>query len=109
MLAISIDTIYPKIMIRGSPRQLELRPRTWGGRREGAGRKPLPEGKRRVSHLARERFESATPVHVTLRVAHYVWNLRSARTFRLIVRAFAAPRGRHHLRLIEFTVRGNNL
>jgi REP element-mobilizing transposase RayT len=96
-------------MGRGSPRQLELRPRTWGGRREGAGRKPLPEGKRRVSHLARERFERATPVHVTLRVAPYVSNLRSARSFRRIVRSFAAHRGRHPLRLIEFSVQGNHL
>jgi REP element-mobilizing transposase RayT len=69
----------------------------------------LPEGKRRVSHLARERFEKATPVHATLRVAPYVWNLRSARSFRRIVRAFAAHRGRHPLRLIEFTLQGNHL
>src|SRR5258708_26931564 len=96
-------------MRRGSPRQLELRPRTWGGRREGPGGKLLPEGRRRVSHLARERFEKATPVHVTLRVASYVWNLRSARSFRRIVRAFAAHRGRHLLRLIEFSVQGNHL
>ncbi len=96
-------------MRRGLPRQLELRPTTWGGRREGAGRKPLPEGKRRVSHLARERFEKATPVHVTLRVGRHVWNLRSARSFRRIVRAFAAHKGRHPLRLIEFTVQGNHL
>jgi REP element-mobilizing transposase RayT len=96
-------------MKRGSPRQLELRPTTWGGRREGAGRKPLPEGKRRVSHLARERFEKATPAHVTLRIAPHVWNLRSARSFRRIVRAFAAHRGRHALRLIEFSVQGNHL
>jgi hypothetical protein len=82
-------------MTRGASRQLELRSRTWGGRREGAGRKPLPEGKRRVSHLARERFEKATPVHVTLRVAPHVWNLRSRRSFRRIIRAFAAHRGRH--------------
>jgi REP element-mobilizing transposase RayT len=96
-------------MIRSSARQLELRTPTWGGRREGAGRKPLPEGKRRVSHLARERFEKATPAHVTLRVAPHVWNLRSARSFRRIVRAFAAHRGRYPLRLIEFTVQGNHL
>jgi REP element-mobilizing transposase RayT len=69
----------------------------------------LPEGKRRVSHLARERFEKATPAHVTLRIAPHVWNLRSARSFRRIVRAFAAHRGRHALRLIEFSVQGNHL
>jgi REP element-mobilizing transposase RayT len=69
----------------------------------------VPEGKRRVSHLARERFEKATPAHVTLRLAPHVWNLRSARSFRRIVRAFAAHRGRHPLRLIEFTVQGNHL
>ena len=91
------------------PRQLELRPRTWGGHRDGAGRKKLPEGRRHVSHLARERFDKPTPVHVTLRVAPHVWNLRSARSFRRIVRAFRAHRGRHPMRLIEFTVQGNHL
>ena len=96
-------------MFRPRSRQLELRPRTWGGRRDGAGRKPLPEGRRRVSHLARERFEKPTPVHVTLRVAPHVWNLRSARSFRRILRAFAAHRRRHPMRLIEFSVQGNHL
>lgn len=101
--------IYPIIMNRSLDRQLELHPRTWGGRREGAGRKPLPEGKRRVSHLARERFEKPTPVHVTLRVAQHVWSLRSARSFRRVLRAFAAHRRRHPMRLIEFSVQGNHL
>jgi len=88
---------------------MELRARTWGGRRDGAGRKPLPPGRRRVSHRAREQFDKPTPVHVTLRVAHHVWNLRSARSFRRIARAFARRRGRHGVRLIEFTVQGNHL
>ena len=90
-------------------RQLELRPRTWGGKREGAGRKPLPEGQRRVSHLAREPFEKATPAHVTLRVLPHVWNLRSSRSYRRLLRAFQGHLGRHPLRLIEFSVQGNHL
>ena len=96
--------IYPKIMT-----QLEIQPRTWGGRREGAGRKRLPPGKRRVSHLARERFEKPTPAHVTMRVADRVWNLRSGRAFRRIRYCFRVALGRFGLRLIEFSVQGNHL
>jgi putative transposase len=44
-----------------------------------------------------------------MRVAPHVWNLRSARIFRRIAKAFAKRRGRHGLRLIEFTVQGNHL
>jgi len=94
---------------RRRPQQTAFQIRSWGGRRDGAGRKPLPAGKRHVPHRSRERFDKPTPVHVTLRVAEHVWNLRSARSFRRIARAFARRRGLAGLRLIEFTVQGNHL
>ena len=54
-----------------------------GGARKGAGRRP--KGARAlVSHKARPRFAKPAAVHVTLRVADHVWNLRSGRAFRAI-------------------------
>jgi len=88
------------------PRQLELP--TWGGRRKGAGRKP--NGARPlVSHKPRERFGRAMPVHVSMCVRREVWNLRSARSFRRLRRAFGQARDRFGTRLIEFSVQGNHL
>jgi hypothetical protein len=52
------------------------KPRTWGGRRKGAGRKP--KGRRAgVEHTTRESFDGARcPVGVTLRVVPEVAGLR---------------------------------
>ena len=88
--------------------QLVLPLRSHGGRRPGAGRKPRG-AKPLVSHAPRPRFEKALPVLVTLRFAGHVWNLRSARCYRLIRRAFESSRGRFGMRLIEFSVLGNHL
>src|SRR4051812_7737948 len=89
-------------------KQMELPLPRWGGKRAGAGRKP--KGKRAgVSHRARPRFEKPAAVHVTLRVADHVWNLRSQRAFRLIEQCFADALGRFGLRVIQFSVMGNHL
>ena len=85
--------------------QQELRFRQHGGRRKGAGR---PRGSR-VSHDGRPQFDRVTPAHVTLRVKHHVWNLRSRRSFGRIEECFAKARGRFGLRLIQFSVQGNHL
>jgi len=90
------------------PKQLELALPRRGGPRRGAGRKP--KGRTAlVSHASRPRFNKPTPVHVTVRVAQRVWNLRSRRCYRVVTAAFAAARGRFGLRLIEFSVLGNHL
>ena len=79
-----------------------------GGRRRGAGRKP--KGPRaRESHKARPCFDRALPVHVTLRVGDWVWNLRSGRSFRLLQMCLAKACGRFGLRIIEFSIQGNHL
>jgi putative transposase len=82
--------------------------RTHGGKRRGAGRRPKGD-RPLVSHKERPRFDKAAPAHVTLRVRNEVPNLRSSRRFAVIRRCFAAARGRHGLRLVEFTVMGNHL
>src|SRR6266850_2128792 len=88
--------------------QLSLRLPQRGGRRPGAGRKP--KGPRpMVSHKSRPAFDKPTAVHVTIRMAQRVWNLRSRRCFRVIRACFEASLGRFGLRLIEFTVLGNHV
>jgi putative transposase len=79
-----------------------------GGRRRGAGRKPKGD-RARVSHKARVRFEHPAVVHVTLRVAVRIWNLRSRRCFRVIETSLEEARDRFGLRVIEFSVLGNHL
>jgi len=62
--------------------QLSLpQPRTWGGRRAGAGRKPTPGRRPGVPHRARPAHIAAHPVHVTLRSGRTVRCLRAARVF----------------------------
>jgi putative transposase len=89
-------------------RQTEMRFRTWGGARERAGRKP--RGARAgVSHLARARFARTTPVHVTVRMAPHVYNLRSRRCFSAIGRALGAAAERFGVSIVQFSVQGNHV
>jgi REP element-mobilizing transposase RayT len=89
-------------------KQLAFKLRTHGGKRRGAGRKP--KGKTAlVSHAARPRFARATPAYVTIRVRDDVPNLRASCRFAEVRRCFAASRGLHGARLIEFSVLSNHL
>jgi REP element-mobilizing transposase RayT len=89
-------------------RQLDLPFHPRGGKREGAGRKPRGE-KAGVSHAQRPQFARAHPVHVTLRMASHVWNLRSRRSFSIIGRAIARAAARFRVRIVEFSVQGNHV
>ena len=48
--------------------------RTWGGKREGAGRKPKRPGA--VSHAKRPRLSRRYPVHISLGVDDHLPSLR---------------------------------
>jgi len=80
-----------------------------GGKRKGAGRKRAVGRRARGSHKARPHFDRPAAVLVTLRVADYVWNLRSARSFRLFEQCLADALGRFGLRIIQFAVMGNHV
>jgi hypothetical protein len=58
-----------------APVQGELRFRSWGGRRSGAGRPREPSAG--VSHVTRPRVTRHTPVHVTLKLRREVASLRT--------------------------------
>ena len=48
-------------------------------------------------------------MHVTLRVARHVYNLRSRRSFRVIEKALWASLGRFDTHVVQFTVLGNHI
>ena len=60
--------------------QLELQPRTWGGKRRGAGRKPSGR-KVGVPHRVRPAHNGRNPVHVTLRASQGLPSLRAEPLF----------------------------
>src|SRR4051794_36472894 len=78
---------------RGKPGQqmgLPLRPKFGhGGARKNAGRKSA-SGITPVARTKRPILGEKHPVHVNWRVLPHVWNMRSRRAFRVILRACAA-------------------
>jgi REP element-mobilizing transposase RayT len=95
-------------MTTRKPKQLDLRFPTWGGRREGAGRKPKGE-KKGASHKPRPLLQRRFPVHVTVRMRHHVYNLRAQRCFRPIAAAIAAARACSGMRVNHYAVLGNHI
>ena len=49
------------------------------------------------------------PLHVTLRMAPHVYNLRSRRSFRVISAALRLGGDRFDVRVVEFSVQGNHI
>jgi REP element-mobilizing transposase RayT len=92
-------------------RQLRLKlpkPRTHGGERKGAGRRPKGE-RAGVSHHGRDEVTKETPVHVTLRVLPHVWNLRSGRSLTAIASALEGMKGWREFRVVHFSLQGEHL
>jgi hypothetical protein len=89
----------PTAVPRRRPRQLGLEFRTWGGKRAGAGRKP--RGARGgVAHRSRGEWTRPVPLHVTLRMAPHLYNLRSRRSFRVIGAALRLGGDRLDVRVV---------
>lgn len=93
--------------MRCRTRQIPLSFRTWGGRRAGAGRKPVNR-RRAVPHRRRPLHHSAHPVHVTLRAVAALPSLRNARLFPELRRALAAG-SKRTFRLAHFSVQTNHV
>jgi REP element-mobilizing transposase RayT len=86
--------------------QEAFRFRTWGGARCGAGR---PRNRGGLPHEPRPEIRPYQPVHVTLKMAEHVWNLRSERSYAVIHRSIEAARRRADVRIVHFTIEGNHL
>ncbi len=63
----------------------------------------------RNNHRAREDFRPYQPVHLTLRMADHVWNLRSGRSFAVIHGALRDARDRTDVRVTDFSIQGHHI
>jgi putative transposase len=99
--------IYSPNQAMATPRQLELRPRTHGGYREGAGRRPNP-GRRSVPHRSRMPHEARSPSHVTLRAIAGLPSLRSPRGFDAIVGALGSASSQG-FRVLQFSIQKDHV
>jgi REP element-mobilizing transposase RayT len=82
--------------------------RTWGGTREGAGRKPVGRFAG-AKHVARPRVDRHAPLHVTMRIARGLPSLRTERCINVLRRAFHLGRERFGFRLVEYAVQPDHL
>ena len=87
--------------------QLELRPRTWGGRRDGAGRK-LAAGRRAVPHRPRIPHQRHCPAHVTLRASSTVRSLRIGRPL-VATRSALAAASTQCFRVLHYSIQADHL
>ncbi len=62
-----------------------------------------------LPHTRRPPVDPRHPHHVTVRVRHGTWNLRSQRSFGRISAALKAVRDREGFRITHFSVQGNHL
>jgi putative transposase len=76
-------------------------PRTWGGARKGAGRKP--RGRPSVPHVTRPKIDPRYPVQVTIRATPGLPSLRSPRLFGALRRAIARA-SLDGFRVIHFSI-----
>ncbi len=92
---------------RRRPRQLGLVFRTWGGKRRGAGRKPVVPG--RVSHGPRLALASRFPVHAILKVIESLPSLRSPALRKLIQTCLCELKARGSLRVVHYSIQKHHL
>jgi REP-associated tyrosine transposase len=86
--------------------QLELRARTWGGKRKGGGR---PRTTGWVSRKPRPDFPKRYPLHITLRIRRDVGILRSDDCFAEIQLAFLRGCEKFGMRMVEFSIQSDHI
>jgi REP element-mobilizing transposase RayT len=90
------------------PLSLDLMPRTWGGKREGAGRKK--SGTRRdPEHRSRPEHVGRYPLHITLRVREEVGRLRRREVYVGTRRALETITARISFRVVHLSIQHNHL
>jgi len=104
MANVKLSPIHVSSETREKPVQLELQARTWGGKREGAGRPKT--GKKYVPHRVRPEHKRDHPVHVTLRA--HVSELRDFPVFDVVAAALAKG-SKSFFRVCEYSVQRNHI
>jgi REP element-mobilizing transposase RayT len=87
--------------------QTELAWRTWGGRREGAGRPRT--GCAGEPHLPRPLVKRAHPLHVTMRVTPEVGSMRRQQAYAVIRHALGCVAAREGVRIVHISIQANHL
>ncbi len=99
--------------MRRGDRQLELEFSTWGGRRDGAGRKRAPGRRPNVPHRARAEHKARHPVHVTLRARAGLPPFRENALFGAMLegirRASRSPAVGDAFRVVHFSVQRDHV
>ena len=88
--------------------ELDLRPRTWGGKREGAGRKRM-KGTHDSPHRTRPVHCERDPVHVTCRVKNGVGRLRKRHVHHAIKQALVKYVLLPTFRVVHTSIQGNHI
>lgn len=81
----------------------------WGGRREGAGRKPKNGSSPGVAHVTRPARSPRIPMHITLRLVDGLPRLRQRRGYQLARRALRLANRFTATRLCEISIQHNHL
>lgn len=79
-----------------------------GGARSNAGRKRAPGQRSSVPHRLRERLKAEHPVHLTMRIARGIVDLRSSHAFQATRHAILASQ-REDFRVVHFSVQRDHL
>jgi REP element-mobilizing transposase RayT len=79
-----------------------------GGKRRGAGRKPSG-ARARTKHDKRPELSASHPVHVTLRMAPEIGNLRCSAGYRAIRAAAQVATARDRIRIAHYSIQGNHV
>ncbi len=103
-----MTAIYIQMKPRKRHVQQALAFKTWGGKREGAGRpakgsRSSERHKRRPEHCARH------PVHVTLRVERAVGTLRRRDAYHAVRKAMYTTLGRTDFRIVHLSLEDDHL
>ncbi len=93
---------------KGGQLDLDLRPKTHGGARAGAGRKKTGRCLD-APHRARPDVSRHHPLHVVLRTRNDVPRLRRGPTYRAIDRALRHTLGEHAFRVVHTSIQRNHL
>jgi putative transposase len=91
-----------------APVQQEMNLPTWGGKRKNAGRKPR-RGRRLVAHRSRGAFNHRRPLHVTIRMADGVYNLRGNKAQVVVGRMLLGGAGKFGVSVVQLSVQGNHI
>jgi putative transposase len=88
-------------------KQLELRPRTWGGARDGSGRKKSDRAG--VPHRPRPPIRKKTVVHVTVKLVREIRNVRRFKLAPAMRTAFLRTKKKDEFRLCQFSIQRDHL